>query len=146
MKIHHRYSALVMIALSGIATATFAADMDHPSHGSAVTNRNMVEQHQEIDGYQVTFRVAPALPGKEMGGSHDVRVAIRKAGEAITDARINSKVIHPDRRVETKMMMTMGDDYMAGYDLDHAGRHEIMILFATPDGSKHRGGVYYPQE
>ncbi len=32
---------------------------------------------------------------------------------------------------------------MAGYDLERKGKHQLMILFKTSDGKKHRWG-YYP--
>ena len=41
------------------------------------------------------------------------------------------------------MMMKMGDWYMAGYNLGHAGNHQVMVLFKTSDGKKHFGGVLY---
>jgi len=39
--------------------------------------------------------------------------------------------------------MKMGDWYMNGYDLQKNGKHQMMILFKTPDGKKHQGGVFY---
>jgi len=52
-------------------------------------------------------------------------------------------VVHPNGKAESKMMMKMGDWYMAGYDLGHAGRHQVMVLFKTADGKKHFGGTFY---
>jgi hypothetical protein len=40
--------------------------------------------------------------------------------------------------------MEIGDWLIAGYDLGHEGKHQLMILFKTADGKKHKGGVYYP--
>jgi len=40
----------------------------------------------------------------------------------------------------------MGDWYMAGYDLGHAGAHKVMVLFKTEDGQKHFGGITYPNK
>jgi hypothetical protein len=39
-----------------------------------------------------------------------------------------------------------GDWYMNGYDLGESGEHQLIILFKTPDGKKHHGGVYYPEK
>lgn len=103
----------------------------------------MLEEKQTIDGYTVTFHVMPAQPGKEMGGSHDFMIKIEKAGKVVRDVVANSKVIHPNNQPESKMMMAMGDWLMAGYDLGHDGRHQLMVLFKTADGAKHQGGVFY---
>lgn len=123
-----------------------------PITGFSADNSNhapsekMFLQTQDVDGYKVTFHVMKAQPGKEMGGSHDFMVKIEKGGRLVSDVQINSKAIHPDGRSESKMTMKMGDWYMAGYDLGHAGRHQLMILFKTPDGQKHTAGVFYPKE
>ncbi len=112
--------------------------------GTAAAAGGMLEEKQIIDGYTVTFHVMPAQPGKEMGGSHDFMVKIEQGVKVVTDAQVNSKVIHPDGKSETKMMMAMGEWYMAGYDLGHTGKHQLMVLFKTADGAKHSGGVWYP--
>ncbi|MBI3772739.1 MAG: hypothetical protein HY272_08590 [Gammaproteobacteria bacterium] len=105
-----------------------------------------LEEKQAIDGYTVTFHIARAKADMEMGGSHDVIVNIEKGGKTVIDAQVNSKVIHPDGKEETKMMMPMGDSYMAGYSLGHAGKHQVIILFKTKDGAKHSGGVYFSND
>jgi len=110
---------------------------------TAVAAGDALDEKQAIDGYAVTFHIAKAKAGMEMGGSHDFMVKIEKDGKAVTNAQVNSKAIHPDGRGETRMMMGMGDSYMAGYDLGHSGKHQIMILFKTADGAKHGGGVWY---
>ena len=126
-------------------------DMDHKRHEMKPEGHEKMVRDQDkmflekkaIDGYDVTFHIIKAKLGKEMGGSHDVMIKIEKDGKAITNAIMNTKVIHPNNKSESKMTMKMGDWYMAGYDLGHDGRHQIMILFKTADGAKHKGGVYY---
>lgn len=85
-----------------------------------------------------------AKPGKAMGGNHDLMIKVEQAGKALTNIAINTKVVHPNGNPETKAAMVMGEWYMAGYDLGHEGKHQLMILFKTVDGKKHMGGVYYP--
>lgn len=99
---------------------------------------------KQIDGYDVSFHVMRAQPGKEMGGSHDFMIKVEKDGKVVNDVKMNTKVIYPDGDAESKPAMKMGDWMMAGYDLHDNGRHQMMILFKTMDGKKHRGGIYYP--
>ena len=40
----------------------------------------------------------------------------------------------------------MGDWYMTGYDLGEKGKHQLIVLFKTSDGKKHKGGVYYQEK
>ncbi|VAW89569.1 hypothetical protein MNBD_GAMMA18-1268 [hydrothermal vent metagenome] len=115
---------------------------EHKDHGSAMSEMFLVEK--DIDGYKVSFHVMKAKPGKEMGGSHDFMVKVEKEGKALTDMTMNTKVVHPSGKSETKKAMKMGDWMMAGYDLGHDGKHQLMILFKTADGKKHQGGVHYP--
>jgi len=100
---------------------------------------------KEIDGFTVSFHAMKAKSGMEHGGSHNVMIKVEKDGKALTDLTVNSKVTHPNGKSESKMLMKMGDWYMAGYDLDHAGQHKLMVLFKTADGTKHFGGVLYPE-
>ncbi|MCF6218892.1 MAG: hypothetical protein L3J62_07020 [Gammaproteobacteria bacterium] len=118
---------------------------DHGDHGSAMGG-GMFLVEREIDGYDVTFHVMKAKPGKEMGGSHDFMIKVEKDGKALSGLTMNTKVVHPSGESETKKAMKMGDWMMAGYDLGHGGKHQLMILFKTADGEKHKGGVYYPQK
>lgn len=118
------------------------SDAAHDDHDSAKDKMFLVKK--EIDGYNVSFHVMKAKPGKEMGGSHDVMIKVEKEGKALTNIVMNTKVKHPDGSSETKKTMTMGEWQMAGYDLGHAGRHQLMVLFKTTDGKKHQGGIYYP--
>ncbi len=115
---------------------------EHKDHGSAMGKMFLVER--DIDGYKVSFHVMKAKPGKEMGGSHDFMVKVEKDGKALNSITMNTKVVHPNGKSETKKAMKMGDWMMAGYDLDHDGKHQLMILFKTADGKKHQGGVHYP--
>ena len=102
---------------------------------------------KEVDGYQVTFHVMKAPQGMQKGGSHHFMLKVEQDSKPETDLIVNSKVIHPGGQSESKMMMRMGDWYMASYDLGHPGKHQVMVLFKTPDGKKHFGGVYYdPRE
>jgi len=111
------------------------------SHGSEM----MFQEQRSVDGYDVSFHIKKAKPGKEMGGSHDFMIKVEQAGKALTDVVMNTKVVHPNGKSETKKAMKMGDWLMAGYDLSHAGQHQLMILFKTADGKKHKSGVYYTE-
>ncbi len=115
---------------------------DHDGHGAGMDK--MFLKKKVIDGYDVSFHVMKAKPGKEMGGTHDFMIKIEKDGKALTNVVVNTKVKHPNGSAETKKAMKMGSWMMAGYDLGHPGKHQLMILFKTADGEKHKGGVYYP--
>lgn len=126
---------------------------NHKAHGSNMGQHAMPKNKmagmflvkKEIDGYAVSFHAMKAKSGKEMGGSHNFMIKVEKDGVAVTGLTANSKVVHPNGKSESKMMMKMGDWHMAGYDLGHEGRHQLMALFKTADGAKHFGGVYYPE-
>jgi len=131
---------------------------DMKQHGQHMATDGMKHEHQnmdrtssmflekkEVDGYTVSFHVMPAKGGMGHGGSHNLMVKVEQGGKALTDVLINSKVFHPNHSSESKMLMKMGDWYMAGYDLGHAGKHGIMILFKTADGKKHKASVYYTE-
>ncbi len=120
---------------------------DHKGHDNHKSMMNdMFLLKKKIDGYDVSFHVMKAKPGKEMGGTHDFMIKVEKNGKVVTDIVMNTKVKHPNGKAETKKAMKMGDWLMAGYDLGHKGKHQLMILFKTADGKKHKGGVYYPGE
>jgi len=102
--------------------------------------------NKEIDGYQVSFHVMKARKDMQHGGTYNLMIKVEKDGRVLTDLLVNSKVSHPIEESESKMMVRMGDWYMAGYDLSHKGRHQIMVLFKTADGKKHFGGIYYSPE
>ena len=153
---------LIMTGLVLLMTQTVqASEEGHPngpehmlhdqniSHMDADMDKNnmkgMFLVKKEIDGYDVSFHVMKAKEGMEHGGPYNLMVKVEKDGKALTDLLINSKAVHPNGESESKMLMKMGDWYMAGYNLGHPGRHQLMILFKTPDGAKHFGGVYYPE-
>lgn len=119
--------------------AAFAGTQDHANH----TGSNMFMQEAVINGYKVTYHVMPATKDMPMGGSHNFMVKIQQ-GKSLPEFSVNSKVIFPDKKDQSKMMVRMGDWYMAGYDLGKPGKHQLMILFKGADGKKHSGGVYYP--
>ena len=123
-----------------------AAPHHHDEGGMSHGESKMFLEKRSVDGYEVSFHVMKAQSGKEMGGSHDFMIKVEKDGKVVTDVVMNTKVIFPDGKSETKPTMKMGDWMMAGYDLDHAGRHQMMILFKTADGTKHKAGVYYSAE
>ena len=117
-------------------------EMDHSSHDM----NNMFLVKRQIDAYDVSFHVMQATKSMHHGGSHNVMIKIEQKGKVLDGVKINSKIIYPDGKSESKMLMKMGDWYMAGYDLKNKGRHQMMILFKTKDGKKHKGGVYYPKK
>ncbi len=118
----------------------------HEGEGHQMKGMFMVKK--DIDGYTVTFHAMKPKAGMDMGmhgkGSHHFMVKVEKDGKPLTDIVVNSKVEHPNHKSESKMMMKMGDWYMAAYDLGHPGDHKLMVLFKTKDGKKHFGGVHYP--
>lgn len=117
----------------------------HGNKSMEMSNKSdaMFLEKRSVDGYDVSIHVMKAKPGKEMGGSHDFMVKVEQAGKVLTDVAINTKVVHPNGKSESKKTMKMGSWYMAGYDLGHKGKHQLMILFKTADGKKHKTGVYY---
>jgi hypothetical protein len=114
------------------------------SHSVESSEDSMFLVEKDIDDYNVSFHVMKAKPGKKMGGSHDFMIKVEKNGKVQGELVMNTKVVHPDGTTETKKTMKMGDWYMVGYDLEHEGKHQLMILFKTAGGKKHKGGVYYP--
>ncbi len=104
----------------------------------------MFLKKKQIDGYAVSFHVMKPADGPSMGGTHHVMIKVEKDGKPVDGVVINSKVVYPDGESDSKKTMKMGSWYMAGYDMHDSGKHQLMILFKTPDGKKHKGGVYYP--
>ncbi len=98
----------------------------------------------EIDGYTVTFHIMKAPQGKQHGGTHHLMIRVEKDGAPVAIKAANSKSVHPNGQSESKMMMKMGDWYMAAYDLGHSGQHQVMVLFKTSDDAKHFTGIEYP--
>ncbi|WP_207063948.1 hypothetical protein [Motiliproteus sp. SC1-56] len=114
--------------------------MNHDTMGGA---GKMFLEKRDIDGYSVSFHVMEANEGMNHGGSHNLMVKVEQGANVIGDLQANSKVIYPDGSDESKPLMKMGDWFMVGYDLKSAGKHQLMVLFKTPDGKKHFGGVHY---
>jgi len=103
----------------------------------------MYSVSKEVDGYTVSFMIMPAKPGKEMGGSHNVMIKVAQNGKLVKNVVMNSKVIHPNGKSQTKKTMAMGDSLMAAYDLGHKGDHKLMVLFKTEDSKEHKAGISY---
>ena len=147
-------ASLIALSLSATATASEGHDAhqhsghDNMNHGEMEMDKSsaMFLEKREVDGYTVSFHIMTAKDVMKHGGSHNLMVKIEQGGSALTDVVINSKVFHPNDSSETKMLMKMGDWYMAGYDLGHDGKHGIMVLFKTADGKKHKASVYYKEE
>jgi len=105
--------------------------MKHEDHGKSDHKMDsMFLKKKQIDDYLVSFHVMKPADGPSMGGSHHVMVKVEKAGKPVDG-------------IESKKAMKMGDWYMAGYDMQDGKKHQLMILFKTPDGKKHKGGIYY---
>jgi hypothetical protein len=125
------------------------ASDDHSSHGNQAPSiasqqqQDMFLEKKVIDGYDVSFHVMKASEDMQHGGSHNFMVKIEEHGKVLGDVVINSKVIDPDGKTASKGLIKMGDWYMNGYNLGNKGRYQLMILFKTIDGKKHKGGVYY---
>ncbi len=145
---------LATFALCCAAALPLQADSnhrhEHHMHDETVQQHaptgpdNMFLVKRKINGYDVSFHIMKAQPGRETGGSHDFMIKVEKNGQAQTDIVMNTKAIHPDGKSETRRTMKTGDWLMAGYDLGHKGEHQLMILFRTADGKKHSGGIFYP--
>jgi hypothetical protein len=116
---------------------------DAGHHDASSKKGGMFLKKKDIDGYSVSFHIMKAKLGKEMGGTHDFMIKVEKNGRAVNNVAINTKVVHPNGKSESKKVMKMGGWHMAGYDLAHEGKHQMMVLFKTKDGKKHMGGVYY---
>jgi len=147
--------SLTFTLLSGVAVASHAGM--NPSMGAmnpcgqgakgdmeAMSGQSkMFLKKTQIDGYTVSFHVMPAAAGMQHGGSHNLMIKVEQGGRALNDITANSKVAAPDGKESSKMLMKMGDWYMAGYDLAAAGKYQLMVLFKTADGKRHFGGIHY---
>lgn len=122
----------------------------HPPHSDQAMSGNTSNMKEaflktrDIDGYNVSFHAMKAAGGMHHGDSSNFMIKVEQNGQALVHLLVNSKVVYPDGKSESKMMKRMGDWYMAGYDLNESGEHQLMVLFKTTDGKMHRGGVYYP--
>jgi len=147
------YAGMVFVAAAQPALAHEHGHMDGDMHSMGMQMDGGMEHmkgafmtEKDIDGYTVSFRIMKAPQGKDQGGNHHVMIKVMQKGKTVSDLMVNSKVMHPNGTSESKMMMRMGDWYMAAYDLDHPGPHQLMLLFKTSDGKKHFGGVSYPEQ
>ncbi|MFQ5469069.1 MAG: hypothetical protein ACE5EH_02055 [Gammaproteobacteria bacterium] len=90
-----------------------------------------------------SFHLMKAQGGMSHGGSHNFMYKVERDGRGLHDVAVNSMVVHPNGQAETRMLSQMDDWYMAGYELGHAGKHRLMVLFRTGDGKKYKGGLNY---
>ncbi|MCU7876501.1 MAG: hypothetical protein KZQ84_06785 [Candidatus Thiodiazotropha sp. (ex Lucinoma borealis)] len=140
---------LTFVILSSVAIAGYAEmdhnhdAMDHSNHNTMAAQSKMFLEKMEIDGHTVSFHVMEATEGMQHGGSHNLMIKVEKKGQTMNDIVANSKVVFPNGKEDSKMLMKMGDWYMTGYDLNQSGKHQLMVLFKTIDGQKHFGGVHY---
>jgi len=74
---------------------------------------------------------------------HHLMIKVEQGGKELDNIKVNSKIVFPNGKAESKMLMKMNGWYMAGYDFADSGKHQMMILFKTADGKKHSGGIYY---
>ncbi|MBL3527152.1 MAG: hypothetical protein JMN27_11125 [gamma proteobacterium endosymbiont of Lamellibrachia anaximandri] len=138
--------SLTFAILSSLAAVSYAEmnhTMDHSSHDAMAAQPKMFMEKTQIDGYTVSFHVMQAKEGMQHGGSHNLMIKVEQGGRVLNDITANSKVASPDGKESSKMLMKMGDWYMAGYDLASAGKYQLMVLFKTADGQKHFGGIHY---
>ncbi len=140
--------SVTCILCIGFAPGTVVQAQEEPHHQvdgaqktRALEGVAMIREH--VDGYTVSFRVMPATADMRHGGTHNLMIRVEKDGRALHDLLVNSRVSHPIKETENKMMARMGDWYMAGFDLGHPGTHQIMVLFKTPDGKVHLGSIEY---
>ncbi|MDH5728476.1 MAG: hypothetical protein OEZ58_05775 [Gammaproteobacteria bacterium] len=148
------FTSLVLLAnmfFTSIVVASSGHEHGHNDHTNTHSDHEsmmspegtMFLKKQKVDGYDISFHVMKAQPGKEMGGSHDFMIKVEKDGKPQGNIVMNTKVIYPNGKSESKKTMKMGDWLMAGYDLHSEGKHQLMVLFKTADGTKHKAGVFY---
>ena len=145
-------TGLMIAMLIGGAQVALAHGNEHNDiHNMEISNptKNMKGGFlttKEIDGYAVSFHIMEAATSMTKGDSHHLMIKIEQKGKTLNGLMANSKVVHPDGKSESKMLMKMGDWYMASYDFSHLGKHQVMVLFKTNDGKKHFGGVVYSKK
>jgi len=146
-------SALIIPGLLAFSTGILASAGHGHDEGGAEKHHDDSDGHhardamflkkKNIDGYTVSFHIMKAKEGKRHGGTHNFMLKVKQDGRILTDITANSKVVHPNGSAQTSPLSRMGDWYMTGYDLGHEGEHQVMVLFKTADGKKHKGGVHY---
>lgn len=145
-------AGLMIAMLIGGAQVALAHGHEHGDiHNLEISNpsKNMKGGFlttKEIDGYAVSFHIMKASASMTKGDSHHLMIKVEQKGKILNDLMVNSKVVYPDGKSESKMLMKMGDWYMTSYDFSHLGKHQVMVLFKTSDGKKHFGGVVYSKK
>jgi len=143
-------SALAVTAIFSWADVQAEQMMQHDmgKHQDRPAMSNMTDKmfmsNSTVDGYDVSFHVMVSPDGQNKDGSHHFMIKVAKHGEAISSLRVNSKIIGPDGQSQSHPMMSMGDWFMAAYDMNGEGRYQLLVLFETPDKKIHKSGVYYP--
>ena len=134
-----------------ICNTAFAAVSNHGAYGqprfqeSSAGAGGTFQVTRNTGEYAVSFHVLPVVDGLRQGNTHSVMVKVERAGQVITDAKINSRVLFPDKTEQQQLLMRSGDWYAANYDMQGQARHQIMVLFQTADGKMHRTGTYFPK-
>ena len=148
LKITTLFFLTILIVSSQLQGAENSA---HQEQNDQMKDMNMTTQQEEniflekrvIDGYDVQFHIMKVSPDLKLEGSHNFLIKIENKGEILGDVTINSKIIYPSDKSESKFLTKMGDWYMKDFNLDEEGKYQLIILFKTVDGKKHKGGVYY---
>jgi len=98
------------------------------------------------DDYTVIFHIMRAPESMHYSkANYHLMVIVEKDGKAVKGLDMESIVTHPNRTLETKPMMEMGEWYMALYDLNHEqGRHHISVHFKV-SGKSYSADTYYPE-
>ncbi len=120
---------------------------------AAIQHRQVMNHEQGFivkkgirDNYTVIFHVMRSPKGMRYSkNQYHLMVIVEKNNKAILGLHMISKVLHPDGTTEKKVMMHMGEWYMALYNLSHdQGRHWITVQFDI-SGKKYSAGTYYPE-
>lgn len=101
-------------------------------------------QRKIVDGYDVKVKVADSKNGVFDGGSHNLLVNIKRNDRVQSDLSVIARVAYPNDEVTSKTMMALGDWYLAGYDLEQAGKYEVQVVFRSRDGKSHSIDIQYP--
>lgn len=100
-------------------------------------------EKREIDGYTISVHLMKITPEMNLDGSHTLLVRIEDQNRLVENAVVNSKVIAPDGRYQTKVLKEMGDWHLSSFELDQPGQHYFQLVFRTADGARHQAGVFY---
>jgi len=144
-------TAIVLLLLTThvfIAAGEDNQEMDTAMQGMSMSShqgKDIFLVKKQIDEYTVSFHVMKVTPDIHLAGSHNFMVKIENQNGIVGNAVVNSKIIFPSGKSESKFLDKMGDWYMKDYNLAENGKYQLLILFKTADGKKHKGGVYYEQ-